>query len=351
MPSQKNDSLQLRISEQLEAGLPLVLYRKPFEDQVSCLLQKNADLNFLENYSNSGFVFAPFNLDAAAPVLLKVDESFEYPLLGKTSPEAGSAYNLKEDKEGHFELIEKAIEEIEKGTFKKVVVSRPIDVKIELNPVELFHHLAKTYASAFCYLFHHPKVGTWLGASPELLVAINQKDFETSSLAGTLPAKGDIAVKWTVKELQEQQMVTDFIEEQLKMLNLKCSISGPKNQKAGALWHLKSVIKGELDSFDDLKRLITALHPTPAVCGLPKNEAQKFILDTENYQREYYTGFLGELNIEKQKAAKFFVNLRCMQIKEGSARIYVGGGITSDSNPSQELQETINKSKTMLDLF
>ena len=91
-------------------------------------------------------------------------------------------------------------------------------------------------------------------------------------------------------------------------------------------------------------------HPTPAVCGLPAKKAKNFILENENYNREFYSGFLGEINIPKStknKKSHLFVNLRCMSLENNIARIYVGGGITKDSIPEKEWEETVSKSFTM----
>ena len=100
-----------------------------------------------------------------------------------------------------------------------------------------------------------------------------------------------------------------------------------------------------------LKTLIRALHPTPAVCGLPRENAKQFILENEQYNRSFYTGFLGELNFQKNKtvseSSSLFVNLRCMNIIDKKVSIFVGGGITKDSNAKKEWEETVSKSKVM----
>jgi isochorismate synthase len=91
--------------------------------------------------------------------------------------------------------------------------------------------------------------------------------------------------------------------------------------------------------------VIQLLHPTPAVCGLPKEQSKAFILENENYDRTFYTGFLGELNMENK--TDLFVNLRCMEICESQANLFMGCGITKDSIPEKEWEESINKSFTM----
>src|SRR5699024_8031411 len=129
-----------------------------------------------------------------------------------------------------------------------------------------------------------------------------------------------------------------------------------QNVRAGNLWHLQNSIRAKIDSHKNLKEILEGLHPTPAVCGMPKDISKRFILKEEGYDREFYTGFLGELNMNSfDRSAKsktdLFVNLRCMQQLENTIQIYAGGGIVKDSNPESEWQEIINKSRTILDVL
>jgi isochorismate synthase len=138
--------------------------------------------------------------------------------------------------------------------------------------------------------------------------------------------------------------------------------------KAGNLWHIKTSVSGSMDH-TCLKEIVDALHPTPAVCGLPKNAAKEFILKNEGYERQFYTGFLGELNLKEdvrrpstrknqenrayrtiKNRTSLFVNLRCMQLSGNTVNVYVGGGITNRSVPEKEWQETLDKSSTMLNI-
>ena len=138
-------------------------------------------------------------------------------------------------------------------------------------------------------------------------------------------------------------------------------LSPRSTTQAGHLLHLCNDIHGELSEGVGLNKLLPLLHPTAAVCGYPKKSAQDFILTEEKYDRSYYTGFLGELDLktsslnsatsdESEKETNLFVNLRCMQLKATTpqkAIIYVGGGITSESDPDKEWEETIVKSLVM----
>jgi isochorismate synthase len=171
------------------------------------------------------------------------------------------------------------------------------------------------------------------------------------SLAGTQKLQGTKEIVWEKKEIEEQQFVTDFILNNLKDLVSEVSVSSPYTIQAGTLTHIKTDIEGVINESSSLKEVVSVLHPTPAVCGLPKETAKDFIIQNEGYEREYYTGFLGELNKEGfnkgEIKSDLYVNLRCMQIKDNQAHLYVGCGITKDSIPEKEWNESVNKSVTM----
>ena len=162
--------------------------------------------------------------------------------------------------------------------------------------IKTFKKLLANYPNAFTYIWFHPKVGMWLGATPETLVQIKDNNFKTMSLAGTQVFNGTTNVSWHPKEIEEQQFVTDYITDKLISICNKTAKGTVETIKAGNLLHLKTMISAQLKPETALINFIDALHPTPAVCGLPKLLAKQFILKHENYNREFYTGFLGELN-------------------------------------------------------
>ena len=171
------------------------------------------------------------------------------------------------------------------------------------------------------------------------------------ALAGTQEYKGCLDVIWENKEKEEQQIVTDFIIENIKPLAEHIKISEVETVRAGNLLHLKTMVSARIKTGKlNLKEIISDLHPTPAVCGFPKLKAKQFILKHEHYNREFYAGYLGELNYEKRayavtkKCTQLYVNLRCMQIKDNKALVYVGGGITKESDSEKEWDETVSKS-------
>ncbi len=357
-----------RIETQYSQQLPFVVYRKPNKTVVKAMLQDSDDLFFTSEFNEKGFVFSPFD-DIEGTILMPTEHSETIQLENfKVSGEADTiskeyiANDIAEAQ--HIQLVNNGIKAIKKGAFKKVVLSRIEKVTIENEkPISIFIKLLNKYLSAFVYCWYHPKVGLWLGATPETLVKIEGDRFSIMALAGTQVYKGSLDVEWQDKEIQEQKYVTDFVVDSLKPSAESIKISETNTVKAGNLLHLKTMISAQLKPSANLKEVVLAIHPTPAVCGLPKQATKDFILKEENYNRQFYTGFLGELNIEtstspragrrnienraytvNKKSTQLYVNLRCMQLKGKNAFIYVGGGITENSNAEKEWEETVAKS-------
>ncbi|GLU44992.1 isochorismate synthase [Allomuricauda sp. NBRC 101325] len=339
-----------KIEECFEAKLPFVIYRKPQENKLTAVFQQTKDLHFVKDFKERGFVFAPFT-PYEGQVLIQPDSVWDVEATFENKLENPSISPKIDDKDAHVDLVEKGIREIQKGNLKKVVLSRKIEVEVSKEPSHIFKTLLGKYPNAFCYLFHHPKVGTWCGATPETLVKLKRGELFTVSLAATLPFQENEEPKWGNKEIEEQQMVSDYINRKLTPFMDRLDIGKAKSVRAGNLWHLRSEVRGTLNSKVGLKEVISTLHPTPAVCGIPTKVAQKFILENENYHRTYYTGFLGEINLKAPEEVSLYVNLRCMELIDSKAAIFVGGGITGASDSKLEWEETQNKSKTMLNIL
>lgn len=346
--------LFLKVKTHQEQNLPFVLYCKPNSDCLLGLFQKNDHLYFAETLEEKGFVFAPFDADTFPYIPMEFSEVHREHNHFKNVYKVESNMLEIPSKGNDFyeELVEKGIAAIRENQLSKVVVSRKEEVDV---PDFSLEHTLKSmicqYPSAFKYCFYHPKIGFWLGATPEQFLKANESEIRTVALAGTQLATPSMSLVWGEKEKVEQQLVTDFIVDSLSPIVKELTISSPYTVKAGILAHIKTDIAAKTKSKKALKTIIAALHPTPAVCGLPRQAAKDFILKHEGYNREYYAGFLGELNIDiesvKTQQSDLFVNLRCMQIKNGKACLYVGGGITKDSDPKAEYKETVNKSMTM----
>ena len=342
-----------KIQNQLKKRLPFVVYSKPNSEGITGFFQNNETLFKANDFTEKGFVFASF--DGAKTYLIPESESEllhfsldkkEIAFSGKELTKAGNVA-----KSDFTTLVANGIQAIKNEQFQKVVLSRTEKVELEdFDMVDAFKKLVLLYPSAFVYCFYHPKIGNWIGATPEQLLKVTENNFETISLAGTQKDTGSSEILWGEKEKEEQQFVTDYLVSRLKNVAKAVQFTKPYSIKAGSIWHIKTDVSGVLNSDSSLKKVIQLLHPTPAVCGLPKEIAKDFILENEPYDRSFYTGFLGELNCSPTKesiSSDLFVNLRCMQIKDSQAHLYIGCGITKDSDPEKEWEESVNKSMTM----
>ena len=360
-----------KVAAQYSKKLPFVMYRKPDESWVHVIFQNNNQLHYVADYSETGFVFAPFETNNPT-VLLRPDEKFktDYASIKKHESELKRLPEIDLDqKEIYIDLVKRGIESIDKASFEKVVLSRRLEVDCESSPLELFQEILLRYNRAFCYLWYHPKVGMWSGATPEILLHLHDRQLTTMSLAGTQIVLEGQDPEWGNKELKEQELVTEYISEALRTKVSRFKVSIAESVRAGSLWHLRTKISGITEK-GSLAEVIRAMHPTPAVCGMPMQETKNFILDNENYNREYYAGFLGELNFKKEKerassrrnienraymmvnnTSTLYVNLRCMQLNKTKAFIYIGGGVTKDSIPEKEWEETVAKSRVMLSVL
>ncbi len=280
-------------------------------------------------------------------------------------------------------LVKEALTAIGLGHYSKIVCSHRIDYRIGPKALDnepndqaadtqsmppdvldivweqVFLKLERLYPSAFVSMVFHPDFGRWITASPEVLLRQttegNTHHFSTVSLAGTRPASIPQADPWGTKELGEQAHVTDFIKHRVADLhdakgnpaNIEVNINGPFNQQAGPVSHLQTVLNWSvpIDSPVKVGQILTALHPTSATSGSPKEEALEFLSRNEGYNRELYAGYLGPSDGQELRT---YVNLRTMKVNKDAVSLYVGAGITIGSDPASEWAETLNKALTLL---
>lgn len=296
------------------------------------------------------FIFHPFDTQKNAPIAIRgsLEILNKIDLLQRKS----SFSNLKLRPSPHLNhlheneyksMVNRALQVIQSKELRKVVLSRsesrPRNPKHE--SIDFFINLCDQYSHTFNLLFHHPEAGTWLMASPEILVAKNERYYKTMALAATWPAN-DGEPKWSFKEFEEQGLVLQFILQQLKGLAREMKVSERYTRNAGPVNHLCNDLsfKSELSP----EEIAALLHPTPAIAGLPREESLQFIRNFEHYDRSYYTGFSGPI---MPKEAHLFVNLRCLQVFEDCWVAYAGGGLVERSEEENEWKETEYKLRTL----
>jgi len=350
-------NLEKRIVKSIKNKIPFVLFRKPNQTIGKAYFQQDNDTYFSSNFSKNGFVFAPFDAENKTLFIpFSITDEFTFKT-EKSTPNLTSKIKSnasKLEKNKHIKLVQNGIDFMNATDVKKVVLSRKEMIEIDdFDVFQVYNRLLENYPTAYVYLWFHPSSGLWMGATPEVLLKVKNQKFNVMALAATQEYKGNLDVVWSDKEKQEHQFVVDYIVSKFGTNSVK--ISKTHTVKAGNLVHLRADIFGEINnSKNELQKLIKTLHPTPATCGLPKEKAKEFIIKNEGYNREFYTGFLGEIN---GRSADLYVNLRCMKVDilhnakndkiKGSVSLYIGGGITKESNPQLEWHETVAKSNVM----
>ena len=318
----------------------------------------------------SGFVIAPFHVSQQHPIVLIRPDIQELPLGEETTVSClwdgssmpteqefhhretfvSSRKTLKEDYSRRFNAF---IEPLRRKQFEKLVLSRcqtiPAD-RANFSPAAAFHKATGRYKYSYVYLCHTPATGTWLGCTPEIILSGKNGEWHTVALAGTQPLQnGELPTEWDDKNREEQEYVSFYIRKQLQALGIKPAETAPVPVRAGELSHLKSDFRFPLPDNKKLGDLLKRLHPTPAVCGLPKEETYHFIRENEGHDRSYYSGFIGWLAPEEK--SDLYVNLRCMNILPDAFVLYAGGGILASSEAESEWLETEAKMQTMMRLL
>lgn len=330
-----NQNFSNKLNQALESHATFALFRKPNEEFIYLIVNDSSEENIflIHSFDNK----TEKSISDKNPIRIHQDEfDFDFELNLKSVPDFDP---ISED--NYVELIQNTIHKIQTSEINKIVISRIKQIPNQnYDLFRSFKNLAGTHINALVYLWHNPGSETWLAATPELLLSKRQNIVKTVSLAGTKHPESE----WTSKEYDEQQIVTDYIINYFSNLD-NVEINGPETIQAGKFQHLKSYISGEINSDFSMEDLLEKIHPTPAVCGLPKQEAFEFIVQNEGYYRGFYSGYIG---IETEDSQEYFVNLRCAKFFHDHIWIYVGGGITGESIAQNEWNETELKSGTIM---
>ncbi|HYG15234.1 MAG TPA: chorismate-binding protein [Bacteroidia bacterium] len=336
-------------AEHKSRGESFVLWRLPGIAGIHCIICSSPELFSASLVTRStGFVAAPFDADGSDKALFFSGEYYLNPIFADGSVSdfwLNSTSVLIETAANYKQNVALCVDEIKKGSFKKAVIARneSWDMPLEFSPLRYFQQLCTAYPEAFVSLVSSPETGTWTGATPETLLEVTPEHLKTVALAGTRLKSSSLA--WGEKESEEQAWVLRYITELLKKEGIDIiDVTARTGISNGPLEHLYNEIKFKKTGISNSQlaaRVLPALHPTPAVCGLPADSAKRFILENEKFARSYYSGYLGPVNSNGNTS--LFVNLRCMQITEQDLIPYAGAGITIDSDPEKEFIETGNK--------
>ncbi len=349
------------IKKAIHSGIPFAIWSLPATQKVERVFCKPN--NLIKTYSqknidnHKGFIFAPFQVCKHFPIYIipfgdtidNIDFSSNHSVDNHIGIKEQFTSNIDFSKKEHINQVKIFLSVFSKTDIKKAVLSRNKWLsKYNLNQMpDLFDALNKNYPNAFVYQVYIPNAGYWVGATPEMLFSSNNGSATTVSLAGTQPFKAIDKVVWDHKEQVEQELVTEHIRSVISEFGITgVHETGPETAKAGQLVHIKTQIDFNKEKIHNrIGQFIEKLHPTPAVCGLPVKDSLELILETERYDREYYTGYLGPFNLDNK--TNLFVNLRCLKAFNNGVVLYAGGGITAESNPEKEWEETKMKIQTL----
>lgn len=298
-----------------------------------------------------GFVIAPFANPDDGMITIPLD--IRTPDL-KLEPE-NSYIPPSTSKEDYDEEV-RFIINVHSDRRGKTVAARTIRVDSNIDVDATFDNLCSAYPDAFVFLFSTPSTGTWIGASPELLLCKEGEFLSTMALAGTRPFS-EFDKEWDEKNLDEQAMVTEFIIDSLMRHCSMVTAGQTFTKRAGSIEHICTPISAYMPPSDlaeeyeesygkRLQKLLTDLSPTPALCGSDRSLSLEIIRKCEKFPREMYGGFCGPYDLDGITA--FFVNLRSAKVSKDAVAIFVGGGITPLSSLDNEWQETELKSKTII---
>ncbi len=254
--------------------------------------------------------------------------------------------------------VDTVLKKIKKEELQKVVIARL--KKIKLNRIisikNVIEKLIEDYPECYIFIWHNNK-STFLGATPELLGKFRKNKFETDALAGSIKRgkdkNEDQLLEYNLlndnKNLNEHVAVLNYLLKKLSHMAENVTFKQTKVKKLKNIQHLWTPVKTEISKEIPIITIIKNIHPTPAVCGLPKNKALKIIDKSENFDRGLYAGTLGWFNLRRN--GEFIVSIRSALIKNSYLYLFAGSGIVDGSSIKSEYEETELKLKPMISLF
>lgn len=335
----RDENFEEEINSAFLSGLSFYAYRFPHDNMMSY----GSSESFLEGLGETGFVIGLF--DPKLPYIT-------IPYRGtKQKENLERRYVMPENSTSEKEYcneVEQIVNDLKAGKGEKVVAARVLVKDQQLNIADCFYDLCQRFPEAFVFCFSTPSTGCWIGASPELLLENKDTQMFTMALAGTRPA--GVKEAWDEKNMEEQEIVTEFISSTFQRLGYRSFIGESFTKPAGSIEHICTPVSLDMTMYpefsqEDLEKLLRTLSPTPALCGSPKEFALEEIEKLEKFQRGCYGGFCGPFHSPGDFT--FNVVLRCASVSEKKYCIYAGGGITSKSLPYKEWHETEIKIKTV----
>jgi menaquinone-specific isochorismate synthase len=284
----------------------------------------------------------------------QIDHFLQQPQLAN-SEKLEYHFNYSEYK-SFISKVNRGLDAITAKKLAKVVIAHALEIEREqnFNLINSLNNLRKNHPDCYIFSVGNQQEEYFIGASPERLLSIQDHQLVTDALAGSAPrgkteyedySLGDNLLN-SEKEKREHQVVSDFIFEQLLNLNLQPKRASLQLLKLSNIQHLWTPIYTQLKYKINPLVIISKLHPTPAVAGIPIDVACEEIKKYENFDRSLYAAPIGWLDL--QGNCEFIVGIRSALIRANKARLYAGAGIVAGSQPQQELTEIELKFQALL---
>ncbi len=247
-------------------------------------------------------------------------------------------------KSQYRDALAKGIELINAGDLDKLVLAtrQRLSLRKPLDPLNLLARLRVQQTNSCRFLWQKNYDESFFGASPERLISLNHNQLLIDALAGTAK-KGDDGKELLAssKDLREHHFVVTSIVEQLLRKGIKASHSPqPKLITQGHLIHLHTLIQACVKEKSPLD-LVEALHPTPAVAGLPLSKSLSWLRALESFDRQTYASPIGW--IDKNQNSEFRVAIRYGHVRGYELKLFAGAGLVKGSTVEGEMQEVALK--------
>ncbi|MFB6128951.1 MAG: isochorismate synthase MenF [Halorhabdus sp.] len=265
------------------------------------------------------------------------------------------------ERDAWTEQVEAALARIDRGDLRKVVLAgaQTVDLANSLSVPAALDRLGGTYPDCYRFGFapERADAGTFFGATPERLLGRDGRDVQTAALAGST-GRGETQAEdeWLADELagspkdaHEHALVVEAIREQLADVADHVETGNRTVRQLATVQHLQTPIEATLTDDVHVVSLVEALHPTPAVGGLPPDDALAAIREAEAFDRGWYAAPVGWFDAAGD--GEFAVGIRSALARDRRATLFAGAGIVADSDPDAEWDEIQLKYRPILDVL
>lgn len=349
------EPIQLKAAAKAAAlNIPFILYSLPDSQELHFMASMpDPDMCVNEDPgAGSRAVITFFNNDSPYPVAVKAQltpaDIMDLPSgMDKLHDADISPCETSTPPTAYMAGIHEEINRLKRRRNAKTVLSRVISGTSVRTFSEIIRELFATFPHAFRFVFFTQETGLWAGASPELLLSHDSADnsIATMALAGTRPRTSGPHTGWDEKNIEEHNLVTDFIVQALVNAGATPETGTTTTEIYGEVEHLLTPITATGDNAA-AAAVLDIINPTPALAGTPRDAALNDIREIENHDRQCYGGYIA---IHSPEGIRAYVNLRCVMLEQISEKkftynIFTGGGITALSDPAAEWMETELKS-------